>query len=288
MGRYAEMRWVLILFILILKQEAFAASIYAGTKRLHKTVSAAVQAASAGDTVYVDSGHYREKTLLIDKSIVLIGSGLPVLDGESKYQIISVTADRVTIQGFKLIHSGISSMDDLSGIKIYDSDHVIIRNNILEDTFFGIYIQDGKYCLIENNILTGQSETEQRSGNGIHCWKGSNLRIRGNTITGHRDGIYFEFVKNSFIRKNNASDNLRYGLHFMFSNDDTYAQNVFRRNGSGVSVMYSNRIKMFHNRFEENWGDAAYGLLLKEITDSYVQGNEFRKRTGGTQRTGSY
>jgi nitrous oxidase accessory protein len=67
----------------------------------------------------------------------------------------------------------------------------------------------------------------------------------------------------------------------MFSNSDTYAANVFENNGAGVAVMFSNKVKMFHNYFVENWGDASYGILLKEISDSYIHGNYFERNTSG-------
>jgi nitrous oxidase accessory protein len=66
-----------------------------------------------------------------------------------------------------------------------------------------------------------------------------------------------------------------------------YVNNVFRNNGSGVSVMYSNRIKMFSNYFEENWGDAAHGILLKEISDGYMEGNCFTKNTSAIYMEGA-
>ena len=72
---------------------------------------------------------------------------------------------------------------------------------------------------------------------------------------------------------------MRYGLHFMFSNNDTYAVNIFENNGAGVAVMFSNHVKMFGNFFKENWGDASYGILLKEISDSHIQGNRFESNT---------
>lgn len=258
---------------------ASAKTIHVGANRLYKNVTAGLDAAVAGDTVLVDAGYYKEKNLVIKKSIVLSGINYPVLDGEKKYEIISIKANGVVVDGFRIVHSGISSLEDLSGIKIYDSKNVIIKNNILEDTFFGIYTQFGINCTIENNKLTAFSKEEQQSGNGIHCWKSDSMRIIGNNITGHRDGIYFEFVKNSIIWRNTAINNIRYGLHFMFSNDDMYVTNIFSNNGSGVSVMFSNRIKMFSNYFEENWGDAAHGILLKEISDGYMQGNHFSKNT---------
>lgn len=264
-----------------------AKTIHVGARHMHKTITEGLKAAETGDTVLVEAGHYKEKNLIIRKRIVLKGINYPVLDGERKYEIISVKVNGLVVDGFKLIHSGISSLEDLSGIKVYDSRDVIIKNNILEDTFFGIYMQNVINCTIENNQLTGISKEEQQSGNGIHCWKSDSLRIIANKITGHRDGIYFEFVKNSVIWRNTSFDNIRYGLHFMFSNDDSYVNNIFRNNGSGVSVMYSNRIKMFSNYFEENWGDAAYGILLKEISDGSMEGNYFRKNTTGIYMEGA-
>ena len=74
-------------------------------------------------------------------------------------------------------------------------------------------------------------------------------------------------ITNNTIIKNNLSEkNIRYGLHFMFSHSDTYTSNTFKNNGAGVAVMYSKHVKMENNRFEENWGPSAYGILLKDIT----------------------
>jgi nitrous oxidase accessory protein len=65
----------------------------------------------------------------------------------------------------------------------------------------------------------------------------------------------------------------------MFSNDDAYICNIFENNGAGVAVMFSHGVTMFNNYFKENWGDAAYGILLKEISDSYIEKNHFEKNT---------
>jgi nitrous oxidase accessory protein len=51
--------------------------------------------------------------------------------------------------------------------------------------------------------------------------------------------------------------------------------------------MFSSKVKMFHNYFEENWGDGAYGLLLKEISDSYIENNSFAKNTIGIYMEGA-
>ncbi|MCZ0211864.1 right-handed parallel beta-helix repeat-containing protein, partial [Streptomyces sp. UMAF16] len=80
-------------------------------------------------------------------------------DGEHTYQMISVRANGVTIKGFKLIHSGTSSLIDIAGIKIYDVKNINIENNVLEDTFFGIYLQGATNCTIKNNRLTAYAKT---------------------------------------------------------------------------------------------------------------------------------
>jgi nitrous oxidase accessory protein len=266
---------------------ANAAIIHVGAKRSITSVQQAIQIAVKGDTVIVDAGMYHEKNLVINKTICLIGIGHPVLDGDHQYEIISIKAPGVVVDGFKVIHSGVSSIEDFAGIKICNTRDVVIKNNILDDTFFGIYSQFGTNCTIENNTLTAYSKQEQQSGNGIHCWKSDSMRIIANTISGHRDGIYFEFVTNSVIWRNTSFENLRYGLHFMFSNNDAYITNIFKNNGAGVAVMFSNHVKMIHNFFEENWGDASYGLLLKEISDGYIDNNRFTKNTTGIHIEGT-
>lgn len=282
------MKYLLFIFSLcVLVTNLQATTRQVGKNKEYATVTAAIKAANTGDTVLVFAGLYREKNLLIAKKIILKGTGYPVLDGEKKYEVISIKTDGVVVEGFRIIHSGVSSIEDMGGIKIYDSRDVVIRNNILEDTFFGIYVQYGKHCIIENNRITAYALEEQQSGNGIHCWKSDSLQIIGNTVSGQRDGIYFEFVTNSVIWRNTSFRNIRYGLHFMFSHNDAYIANHFTHNGAGVAVMYSHGVKMYSNVFEENWGDAAYGLLLKEISDSYIDGNTFIKNTSGIYMEGA-
>lgn len=259
----------------------WASTIRVGREQAAKTIQQALDMAVNGDSILVEAGSYHEKNLIIDKTLVLIGIGYPVLDGEHRYEVISIKADGVVVDGFKVVHSGVSSIEDFAGIKICNKRDVVVRNNILEDTFFGIYSQYGTNCSIENNSISSYAEEEQQSGNGIHCWKSDSMRIIGNTITGHRDGIYFEFVSNSVIWRNTSEKNMRYGLHFMFSNHDSYICNIFRNNGAGVAVMFSNHVRMIRNYFEENWGDGAYGLLLKEISDGFIDNNFFVKNTAG-------
>lgn len=281
------MKYLLTLLLCMLTAHVWATRLTVGAGAPYRTIRAAIQASRAGDTVWVLPGTYREGNLVIDKSIALIGNSYPVIDGESRYENISIKSPGVLVQGFRIIRSGVSSIEDYAGIKIYDQRNVIIRYNILEGTFFGIYAQYARSCVIQGNVLRGTGKQEQESGNGIHCWKSDSMHIVGNRITGHRDGIYFEFVTRSLIEKNISERNLRYGLHFMFSDNDTYSANTFRQNGAGVAVMFTHHVRMIGNEFIENWGDGAYGLLLKEISDAEIYDNLIQRNTVGIFMEGS-
>ncbi|MGN6194704.1 MAG: NosD domain-containing protein, partial [Ginsengibacter sp.] len=248
-------------------------AIYVGKSKQFQSIQKAIDFAENGDTVFVEPGIYKERNILIQKSIVLKGMKFPVLDGEGKYEIVSIKTTNATIDGFKLQHTGRSDIKDIGAIMVFDSYHISVINNILDDTNFGIYLQNSRSCTIKNNSLSAYGKEEVQSGNGINCWRSDSLLIIGNKIQGHRDGLYFEFVTNSLIWRNISTKNVRYGIHFMFSHHDTYIGNVFEENESGVAVMYTNHITMYHNYFLNNWGAAAYGILLKDITDSDISGN---------------
>jgi len=270
----------------------------------------AITKAAPGDTIEVSPGTYPEKGLLITKPVFLKGVGYPVLDGENKYEILTIRSNKVTLQGFVIRNSGYSGWNDIAGIRIVESRHVTIRQNKFEDTYFGLYCQNSDSCILENNqfhswartaaqnpaaqnptVQNPTAQTTTQAGNGIHCWHCNSMQITGNTITGHRDGIYFEFVTNSVITGNNSCSNQRYGLHFMFSHNDRYANNRFSNNEAGVSVMFSHGVDMQANTFADNQGGGAFGILLKEITDSRIEANRFHHNSvaiymEGTTRVG--
>lgn len=252
-----------------------------------KWLQEAIDNAKPGDTVMVEKGVYRQPTIVVNKPLCLKGIGYPVLDGQKKIEIMIIKSDGVVVEGFSVQHSGYSGFNDIAAIRIVNCRRVIIRNNKLDDTFFGIYSQHAVNCAITGNVLHSNAVNEITSANGIHCWKSDSMLIANNTISGHRDGIYFEFVTRSLIKGNISVGNVRYGLHFMFSNDDAYIGNLFKSNGAGVAVMFSKGVAMQQNTFAENWGGAAYGILLKEISDSHIAHNHFVRNTTGIYMEGT-
>jgi nitrous oxidase accessory protein len=251
------------------------------------TIKQAIEQANPTDTILVKPGRYREGNIVLKKPITLLGEDFPVLDGENKYEILTVHTKGATIQGLRFINTGIASINDIAAIKILESSYLKILQNQFENTFFGIHVSNSNHIWVEGNTLRAQAEAEHQIGNGIHLWKCEYITIHNNNVLGHRDGIYFEFVTNSLITHNHSEGNMRYGLHFMFSHNDEYRNNEFVNNGAGVAVMYTKHVKMFNNRFVHNWGSSAYGLLLKDIRDSEVKGNHFIENSVGIFMEGS-
>ena len=241
----------------------------------------ALRDAQPGARVTVRAGIYREPTIVVTRPVTIIGEPGAVLDGEETRQIMIVQADDVTIRGLEFRRVGTSHVEDRAAIKVQDAQNCTIENNRIDDAFFGIYLARVDRCRIAHNRLTARKGRESASGNGIHLWTSNRITIEANEITGHRDGIYLEFVHESDIRNNTSTANLRYGLHFMYSDDCRYVGNTFSRNGSGVAVMYTKRVAMIDNRFEDNWGSASYGLLLKEILEPELRGNRFVRNSTG-------
>ncbi|MCB0448519.1 MAG: nitrous oxide reductase family maturation protein NosD [Confluentibacter sp.] len=246
-----------------------------------------IAAAKAYDTIIVKKGTYKEHGIIVDKPLTIIGENYPIIDGERKGEIITVISDNVTVDGLFIINVGTSYTEDYAAIRIKRSKHFTIKNLVLEKLFFGIYLEKSSYGKVYHNKIVGDAVEEYNSGNGIQLWYSNHIVIEHNYVQHVRDGIYLEFSDNCLIKNNVSALNIRYGLHFMFSNNDEYSDNTFENNGAGVAVMFSKKIKMLNNVFRENWGTASYGLLLKEINDAEIRGNTFEENTIGINIEGS-
>lgn len=274
------MKYLVLIFVLVCF-EIKANTITVCKSCKIQTIKEAVSLSKDGDSIFIKKGIYKEQNITINKSIHLIGENFPVIDGEFKETIIKVTANNFSIEGLTLINVGQSYTKDFAAILVSRSKQFVLKNIKLKKVFFGFLIEKSHYGTILNNTITSNADNEANSGNGIHMWHCSHMKIQNNTISGLRDGIYFEFVKNSTISNNISQNNIRYGLHFMFSNNNVYFKNEFKNNGAGVAVMFSKFIIMYDNVFHYNWGMASYGLLLKEIYDAQIENNIFEQNTIG-------
>lgn len=250
-------------------------------------LGARIAGAPAFSRIVVPAGVYREPTIVITKPLQLVGEAGAILDGEGARTVLLVLADDVTVTGFTIRNTGSSQLAERAGIKVSDARRCLIQRNQFHNTAFGVYLEKTSGCVVRENVLHGSGATQSRNGNGVHAWSSEHVTVLENDITGHRDGIYFEFVHHGHVSNNRSTANSRYGLHFMFSNESDYQGNTYRENGNGVAVMYSSGVVMRRNIFERNLGGAAYGLLLKDINESTIADNTFNTNTVALHLEGS-
>lgn len=253
----------------------------------YRTIAAAVAAAPTGGLVSVRAGRYREPTILLERSITLVGDSGAVVDGEGTHALMIVRGDGVTIRGFEFTNTGMSYREDRAAVRIADASGCRVEDNRFTATFFAIYLARATDCDIVDNVIAGRPGREAATGNGVQLWASRDIRITRNRIRGHRDGIYLEFSRHVDARDNVSESNVRYGMHFMYTDSSTYAGNTFRDNGGGVAVMYSKVVTMERNLFASNHGATSYGLLLKEIHDAHLRDNTFRHNTVGLLADGA-
>src|SRR5262249_3429147 len=124
-------------------------------------------------------------------------------------------------------------------------------------------------------------------GSGIHVWNTDGFRLEGNDVADVRDGFYIQSSSHGHVAHNVARD-LRYGLHYMLSDDNVFEDNSFENGAAGTALMYSKRIAFRRNRFLHNRGFASVGLLLKACDDVIAEDNLIADNARGIFLEGSY
>jgi nitrous oxidase accessory protein len=278
----------ILVFLGILNSVDSIAGIFYVDQKNNPNIQATINNANDEDTIVINHGIYKQGKIIINKNLTILGKGEPIIDGkDSDGSIFYVESVKVRISGLILKNVPRTAIKDNAAIRLANSEGSVVENNKIINGFFGIYLARCNNLIIQRNKIYGNSKTESSSGNGIHLFRCTTAVIQDNYIENQRDGIYLEFVSKANISQNHSLFNLRYGLHFMFSDGCDYERNKFEKNGAGVAVMYSKNVNMRYNEFYNNWGSSAYGLLLKDIRDGEVIFNKFNNNTVGIYMEGS-
>ncbi|MEX2381134.1 MAG: NosD domain-containing protein [Opitutales bacterium] len=265
-----------------------------------------IDAAKEGEILHIEAGHYFGN-IVIDKPMVLRGEGFPHIEGDVNGKTIRILAPGVTIDGFRISHSGLSLSQDDAAIHIEGNEAVII-NNFIHDALHGVYVRAASGVRVENNRIRGIKETaidnlgatalpatdsalcsvnQNRRGNGLHFWNSRDHIIVGNEISDTRDGIYFSFTRESRIERNHVY-HARYGLHYMYSDGNYFANNHFEDNVAGAALMFSKDVVIYRNDFTNNRGRRAYGLLMNNVDSSMIRENRMEGNQVGIYMQSSH
>ena len=235
-------------------------------------LQARVDAARPGDTVEVLPGTY-EGDLVLDRPIRLVGIGRPRLVGSGGGSVVRIRADDVSVAGFDIDgRAGGDLARDSSGVHVSGRRARVERCRI-ERTLFGVYLREAHGAVVEGCRIVGiRGKDAGEKGSGIHVWNTEGFRLTGNQIHDVRDGFYIQSSSKGYIGGNEARD-LRYGLHYMFSDDNVFEDNLFENGAAGTAIMYSRRMTFRRNRFIRNRGFASVGLLFKTCDEVTAEDN---------------
>ncbi|MDE2439616.1 MAG: nitrous oxide reductase family maturation protein NosD [Betaproteobacteria bacterium] len=235
-----------------------------------ESIAVAVRAANPGDTVRVQRALYEER-LVIDKPLHLVGVDRPTLSGGDQGDVIRVKSPDVSIEGFIIRDSGSNLTAQNAGIYVEPgSDRVAVRRNTLVYNLFGVWLEKLKDPEISDNLIAGKRDYPSAlRGNGIQLYNTTGARILRNHISFARDGIYVD-VSHHAVFRGNSMHHLRYGTHYMNSNDNLWEDNESYLNRGGLALMEVRHQTVRNNRA---WGNADHGIMLRTIQDSVIENN---------------
>jgi nitrous oxidase accessory protein len=235
------------------------------------SIPAALNAACSGDTIRVYPGIYTGN-IHLTKSVHLEGVGKPILRGEARQSVVTVTAPECVIRGFTIERCGNDLQQENSGILI-KSNRNRVEENELQDILYGIYLLRSQNNVIRQNLIRGRRNLpEGERGAGIHLWDSPGNRIEENDIAYMRDGMYIQNSSDNIITRNRVT-HLRYGLHYMYSDANRFEENFFSDNMAGAAIMYSRRIVFRRNAFLRNRGFSSFGILFQDCEECLAENN---------------
>lgn len=235
-------------------------------------LEAALAAADPGETVILDGTFEGSVTVETDNLTLTTSERGAVIDGGGKGTVVTVTGERVTLDGLWVRESGHDAGSEDTGVFV-DGNETTLQNLHLTDVTYGVWVNGVDDVTITDGYIEGRdiSPAVQR-GNGVNLWETTGTTVTNTTITTVRDGIYYQWADEVYAANNTIADS-RYGVHYMYSDDNTLVDNVAVDNDVGYALMVSSDILARNNTAVRNAGTSGHGILLKDIEDSRVEGN---------------
>ena len=179
----------------------------------YTTIQAAVDNATAGDTIIVRDGNYNENVNVNKRLTIRSENGSAnciVTAATSSDHVFEVTADYVNITGFTV--KGATSYKK-AGIYLDGAEHCYISDLKASNNDYGIYLDHSRY----NNLTK-------------------------NTASNNYDGIYLLWSSNNNLTNNTASNNYD-GICLCASSSNNLTGNTFANDGLFLSSGYPNTVE---------------------------------------------
>ena len=250
------------------------APIYVPTQ--YPTIQDAVDAALAGDTIYVAARElpYTEH-VAINKTITIIGENpdTTIVDGTQNGTVFYMEdCKNVRITGFTIRNAG-NYPAIIAEREIVGSDYHIIENNIITTSQYGVYFTASDYNKIYNNTITGNSlagiytsgadstnitrNIINDSAYGIRATASINTRIISNTITVTSYGIHLTQASTGNIIRQNTITGMTAAI-YTSSDTTTIDHNAITQSAYAIYVYNCLSNQIYYNTIR----DCSYGIRL--------------------------
>ena len=238
----------------------------------------AIDNAASGDTLILAAKTYNGP-LAILKPLTILGNGNTKITGTSLGSVINVKAPDTRLEGLIVTGSGLSLETQDSGIFLEpEATGAIVKDNVVMDNLIGIYVSGAKNAHVIGNRIRGRQDLRMNErGNGIQIWNAPGTIIEKNDIRYGRDGIFVTTSKKNIFRANIMRD-LRFAIHYMYTNNSKVIGNRSYGNHIGYAIMSSSDLVVDGNISEH---DRDRGLLFNYANQITVKQNIVR---GGTEK----
>ncbi|MGA3191763.1 MAG: S8 family serine peptidase [Candidatus Bathyarchaeia archaeon] len=259
------------------------------------TIQGAVNAANEGDTILVASGTYHENVQIVTSGLTIIGENKTstVIDGGGKGNVVSVTADKVEIDGFTIQNGG----KDNVGISLLGSDANTINNTVIIGNTYGLFLDTSPSTTARNNAITnntfnfglyGESLMDfiqdidssntvagkpicyivNQTGSSVPTDAGyvavvnsTDINVMDANLTGNYEGVLFAYSSWSVVQNVNASNN-SVDVFLYESLNNSVTDTLLTNSDEGIYLLSSDNNTIASSNLSNN----TYGL---DIARSY-------------------
>jgi uncharacterized repeat protein (TIGR01451 family) len=238
-------------------------------------IQAAVDNATAGETICVKAGSYNENVDIATSHLTLRGEGADVVTVTvpfSEDHIFEVTADWVNISGFTA--TGTTSYA-YAGIYLYGVDHCNISENAASNYGWGIWLSysssntltsntansnsgDGIWLSYSSSNTLTSNTANSNGDDGISVCDSSSNTLTSNTANlNSGDGICLHESSSNTLTSNTANSNSMNGIWLYDSINNTLTSNTANSNsGDGICLGYTSGGNLIYNNYFNNTNNA--------------------------------
>jgi nitrous oxidase accessory protein len=269
----ASRRAVYLLLAALLPAPAVASAATLEVAAGGGNLARALRAAAPGDTLRLAPGEHRGP-IAVDRPLVLEGREGAVVRGDGHGVVVTVTAPDVTLRGLEITGSGISLEAMDAGVRLEKTAaRAVVERSRITANLIGVHVNGPKGAVVRGNLIRGRTDLRvNERGNGVWLWNTPGTVIEDNEFSQGRDGIFVTTSKKNVFRNNRFHD-VRFAVHYMYTNDSEVSGNRSVGNDLGYALMYSDRLRVRNNVSQ---GDRQHGLLLNYANSSVIEGNVVR------------